>query len=91
MYACSVPVCRLWEKKQGRVEKNKNEREYEGMKLLLLKMEGSGIVIWRVNAGIMLSVISLENGSNIGQVGGGRCYVKVVTVDHYNEFLVFYL
>lgn len=51
---CPVSVCRLWEEKQGRVEKNKNEREYMGMKLLSLKIEGSGIVIWRVSAGIML-------------------------------------
>lgn len=35
---------------QRRVEKNESEREHKGMKLLRLKTEGNGIVIWRVNA-----------------------------------------
>lgn len=37
-------------KKQGRVGKNENERQHKGTKLLLLKMEGNGVVI----GGLML-------------------------------------
>lgn len=43
-----------YERRNRRVEKNESERERKGRKLLRLKMEGNGIVIWRVNAEIKL-------------------------------------
>lgn len=56
------------------------------MKWLRLKMEGNGIVIWRVNAEIKLrSHWRLELILD-REVGLGS-YVKAVTIDH----LVFYL
>lgn len=36
-------------------------------------------------------MISLEIGTNIGQVGMARKLVKAVTIDHYENLLVFYL
>lgn len=69
---------------------NENEREHKRMKLLSLKMESIGIVR-RGDAGIKLSShwrMELILNSSWGWKG---VMLKTVTIDQYDDLLVFYL